>query len=131
MSARTHAQLEERARRYREPKSRIAEQLIDEGLRMHDHSGITFRDGPSGRRAALAGGPDVWEVIETLEGTGLSGDKAVTATARWGSLSEAQVRAAVRYYAEYRAEVDERIRLNRQDAERQRRSWERMQEALG
>jgi len=131
MSARTHAQLEERARRRGEPKSRIAERLIDEGLRLHDHPGITFRDGPSGRRAALAGGPDVWEVIETLQGTGLTGEKAVAATARWGSLSEAQVRSAARYYAEYQDEVDERIRLNRQEAERERHAWERMQEALG
>jgi hypothetical protein len=131
MSARTHAQLDERARRRREPKARIVEQLIDEGLRMEEHPGITFRDGPSGRRATLAGGPDVWEVVETLQGTGLTGEKAVAATARWGSLAPAQVRAAVRYYAEYRDEVDERIRLNREEAERERRSWERMQEALG
>jgi hypothetical protein len=131
MSARTHAQLEEHAQRRREPKARIAEQLIDEGLRREDHPGITFRDGPSGRRAALAGGPDVWEVIGTLQGTGLTGEKAVAATARWGNLAPAQVRAAVRYYAEYRDEVDERIRFNRHEAERERLAWERMEEALG
>jgi hypothetical protein len=33
---------------------------------MEEHPGIAFRDGPSGRRAALAGGPDVWEAIVTL-----------------------------------------------------------------
>ncbi len=33
---------------------------------MEEHLGIAFRDGPSGRRAALAGGPDVWEAIVTL-----------------------------------------------------------------
>jgi hypothetical protein len=131
MSARTLAHLEERARRRGEPKTRIAERLIDEGLRIEDHPGITFRDGPSGRRAALAGGPDVWEIIETLQGTGLTGEEAVVATARWGSLAEAQVRAAVRYYAEYRDEVDERIGSNRQEAERERLAWKRMQEALG
>ncbi len=37
---------------------------------MEEHPGIAFRDGPVGRRAALAGGPDVWEVIETLQNTG-------------------------------------------------------------
>jgi SOS response regulatory protein OraA/RecX len=131
MSARALARLEERARRRSEPKTRMAERLIDEGLRMEDHPGISFRDGPMGRRAALAVGPDVWEVIDTLQGTGLAGDKAVAATAAWGNLTPAQVRTAVRYYAEYRDEVDERIRLNRQEAERERRSWERMQEALG
>ncbi len=98
---------------------------------MEDHPGIAFRDGPTGRRAALAGGPDVWEVVETLQGTGLAGEKAIAATAAWGNLTPAQVRAAVRYYAEYRDEIDDRIRLNRQEAERQRLAWERMQEALG
>ena len=33
---------------------------------------------------------------------------------------------AVRYYAEYRDEVDERIAFNRVEAERQRQAWERM-----
>ncbi len=97
---------------------------------MEDHPGIVFRDGPSGRRAALAGGPDVWEVIETLHGTGLRGEKAVAATAEWGNLTSVQVRAAVRYYADYRDEVDERILLNRQEAERQHAAWERAQRAL-
>jgi hypothetical protein len=131
MSARTLARLDERARRRSESKTRTAERLIDEGLRMEDHPGITFRDGPTGRRAALAAGPDVWEVIETLQGTGLAGQAAVAATARWGNLTDAQVRTAVGYYAEYRDEVDERIRLNRQEAERQRAAWQRIQEAIG
>ena len=131
MSAPTLRRLEERARTRREPKARTAERLIDEGLRMEDHPGIVFRDGPTGRRAALAGGPDVWEVIETLQGTSLAGEKAVAATAAWGNLTPAEVRVAVRYYGEYRDEVDERVMLNRQEAERQRVAWERMQDALG
>lgn len=131
MSTHTLARLDERARRRSEPKARTAERLIDEGLRMEDHPGIVFRDGPTGRRAALAAGPDVWEVIDTLQGTGLAGDDAVTATAQWGNLTPVHVRAAVRYYAEYRDEVDERIRLNQQEADRQHAAWQRMQNALG
>jgi len=38
---------------------------------------------------------------------------------------------AVRYYADYRDEVDERIAFNRSEAERLRRAWQRMQDALG
>jgi hypothetical protein len=38
---------------------------------------------------------------------------------------------AVRYYAEYRDEIHDRIQLNRQEAERQRLAWQRIQEALG
>lgn len=123
--------LDRRARRRGEAKSRTAERLIDEGLRMEDHPGIVFKDGPTGRRAALAGGPDVWEVIGTIEGTGLTGEEAVAATAEWGALSLSQVHTAVRYYADFQAEVDERISHNREEADRQQAAWERAQAALG
>ena len=131
LSERALARLEIGARRRGEPKSRIAERLIDEGLRMEEHPGIVFRDGPTGRRAALAGGPDVWEVIEAVIGTGLKGEDAIAEAAAWGNLSPAHVTLAVRYYGEYREEIDARIESNRQEAERQRRAWERAQEALG
>jgi hypothetical protein len=131
MSERTLARLDAGSRRRGEPKARTAERLIDEGLRMEDHPGIVFRDGPAGRRAALAGGPDVWEVIETLKGTELAGEEAIEAAAEWGNLPAAQVRLAVRYYGDFCEEIDERIRFNRDEAERQRAAWERAREALG
>jgi hypothetical protein len=130
MSPKTLARLGEGAKRRGEAKARTAERLIDEGLRMEDHPGVIFVDGPTGRRAALAGGPDVWEVIETLEGTALKGERALVATAEWGALTQAQVRVAVRYYADFRDEVDERIARNSDLADRQRTAWARAQEAL-
>jgi hypothetical protein len=126
----TMARLEDDARRRGESKTRRAARLIEEGLRMEAHPGIVFRDGPAGRRAALAGGPDVWEVISALRGTGKRGEDAIVATAEWGSLSVTQVRAAVRYYGEFRDEIDERIRLNREVADREYAAWRREQEAL-
>ncbi len=117
MSVRTLARLGDGARRRGEARARTAERLIDEGLRMEDHPGVLFRDGPAGRRAALAGGPDVWEVIETLRGTGLADEQAIAATAEWGDLAPAQVRVAVRYYGEFREEIDERIAHNRREAD--------------
>ena len=46
---------------------------------------IAFRDGATGRRAALAGGPDVWQVIGALRDQDVHGDEAVRAVAdlRW------------------------------------------------
>lgn len=111
-------------------KSRLAERYIDEGLRMEDHTGIIFRDGPTGRRAALAGGPDVWEVIAAVRASGLDGEEALTAAARWGSLSLPQVRTAARYYAEYPEEIDERIARNVQEADAAEQRWRREQHAL-
>ncbi len=130
MSERTLDRLDRGARRRGEAKARTAERLIDEGLRMEDHPGIVFRDGPAGRRAALAGGPDVWEVVQTLKEVGLAGEQAIAAAAEWGNLSHAQVNAALRYYGDFRKEVDERIAHNREEAERLLAAWKRTREAL-
>jgi hypothetical protein len=130
MSEHTLARLDLGAQRRGEAKSRTAERLIDEGLRMEDHPGIVFRDGPAGRRAALAVGPDVWEVVETLHGTGLAGEQAIAATAKWGNLSHAQINTALRYYVDFPEEVDQKIDHNRQESERQHAAWIRAREAL-
>src|ERR1017187_7900035 len=47
--------------------SSAANRLVDEALRTNEHPGIVFRPGPSGRRAALAGGPDVWEIVRAVK----------------------------------------------------------------
>src|ERR1700736_5874402 len=47
--------------------SAAANLLVDEGLRTDEYPGVVFRDGPAGRRAGLAGGPDVWEVIRAVK----------------------------------------------------------------
>jgi hypothetical protein len=47
--------------------SSTANRLVDEGLRMIDHPGVVFRDGPTGRRAGLVAGPDVWEVVRAVK----------------------------------------------------------------
>jgi len=130
MSERTLARLDVGARRRGEPKSRTAERLIDEGLRMEDHPGIVFKDGPTGRRAALAGGPDVWEVVKTLREMGPSQEQAIAGAMFWGNLSHAQVDVAVRYYGDFPEEVDARIAHNRAEAERQHAAWLRAQAAL-
>jgi hypothetical protein len=46
--------------------SSVTNLFVDEALRAEEHPGITFRPGPTGRRAGIVGGPDVWEVIDTL-----------------------------------------------------------------
>lgn len=83
--------------------------MIDEGLRMAEHPGIVFKDGPSGRRAALAFGPDVWEVVKALREMDERGPAAIAATAEVLALAEAKVRAAMHYFADYPEEIDEEI----------------------
>lgn len=123
--------LESESRRRGESKTHVAERLIEEGLRAADHPGIVFKDGAAGRRAALAGGPDVWEVVATIRSSGKKGENAVRAAAEWGAIAPGEVRAAVAYYAAYPEEIDERIRLNEEIADREYRVWQRAQEALG
>jgi len=83
--------------------------LIDEGLRMAEHPGIVFRDGPTGRRAALAMGPDVWEVVTYVKESEERGALAIEAAAESLCLPVDRVRAALDYYSTYRDEIEEEV----------------------
>lgn len=111
-------------------KSRLAERYVDEGTRMDEHPGIVFRGGPTGRRAALAGGPDVWELMATLKSGETRGDEAVSTTAELLNLTDSQVRTAVRYYGAFADEIDRRIALNIEDTDKAEAAWKREQAAL-
>lgn len=112
-------------------KSRLAERYVDEGTRMDEHPGVIFRGGPTGRRAALPGGPDVWEVMATIKSGRARGEEAVTATAELLDLAASQVRTALRYYGAFTDEIDRRIALNTEDADEAEAAWKREQAALG
>ncbi|HEY2334137.1 MAG TPA: hypothetical protein VGH58_03905 [Solirubrobacterales bacterium] len=133
-SARWNADVVERLARRSEldgtNKSRLAERYVDEGTRMDEHPGVVFRGGPTGRRAALAGGPDVWEVMATLKGGKARSEKAVAAAAELLNLTDTQVRIAVRYYGAYPEEIDERVKRNVEDADAAEAAWRREQAAL-
>lgn len=98
---------------------------------MDDHPGIVFRDGPSGRRAGLVVGPDVWEVMSVVRNVSGSGDAVLRQAAEALDLSPDQVRLAVRYYSDYSQEIDERIRRNREESASAEAAWKREQAALG
>jgi hypothetical protein len=89
--------------------SGLAQRFVEEGLRMAEHPGIVFKDGPSGRRAALAFGPDIWEVIKVLREIDERGESAIAAAAEVLALPEPRIRAAMHYYAGYPTEIDSEI----------------------
>jgi hypothetical protein len=126
----TLARLEARRRRTGQAKSRLAQRYIAEGMEMEDHPGVVFRDGPGGRRAGLASGPDVWQVLAVLRGSGKKGEAAVRHTAEWFDLGVDRVRAAIGYYAGNTEEIDEWIRRNDEEAEAAEAAWQREQELL-
>lgn len=103
--------------------SGLAERLVDEGLRMAEHPGIAFKDGPSGRRAALALGPDVWEVVKAAREMDERGDAAMQAVADLLNLTDEQVRVALRYYADHRGEVDAEVALAEEESVRAEEAW--------
>jgi len=87
----------------------LAQRLIDEGLRMADHPGVIFKDGPSGRRAALAYGPDVWEVIKFLREIDERGPAAIDAAAEVFAVDTSRISTAISYYGDYADEIDAEI----------------------
>lgn len=122
--------LDERSQRIGRRRPELITRYIDEGMRMEDHPGIVFRSGPVGRRAALAAGPDVWELIGVVRNVEGSGEAAVTQAAEWLGLRREQADIAVRYYSEYPDEVDHWIDRVDEEAHRAQQMWERRQDAL-
>ena len=90
---------------------------------MEQHPGIVFWDGPSGRQAALADGPDVWEVISAIRDVDPHDERALEEAIAWTSLNRYQVRTALHYYEAHLAEVEERIRRNDEATDRLEAGW--------
>jgi uncharacterized protein (DUF433 family) len=121
------ASLQGRARERGESANALAERYLEEGLRRDEHPLIVFREGAAGRRAAVVGTRlDVAQVIDTLR----ESDNSVEATAEYLGIPEQHVRAAVRYYADFREEIDEWREQTRAVAEREEEAWRREQAIL-
>ncbi len=103
-----------RARAAGETLSDRLRRYADEGVRHDEHPLVTFRDGPTGRRAGIVGGPDVWEIVMWVEDLAAEED-SVAVLVEESALARAQVDAALRYRAMYPGEVDARIELHRQE----------------
>ncbi len=103
---------------------------------MQDHPGIFFQDGPSGRRAKVMGGADVWEIVRAVRWT--SADRVFDAvpelirevSTAYGT-PENDVRIALAYYAHFPEDIDARISYE----DKVNSDWERaeatMQSLLG
>lgn len=91
---------------------------------------MMFRDGPSGHRAALVAGPDVWEVVAALRYSSARGEAAVTATATEMGLSDRQIKTALDYYGSYPDEIDEQVAENERAADEARAAWQAQQRLL-
>jgi hypothetical protein len=111
--------------------SALIERYTREGLAIDGHPGIVFKPGPSGRRAALAGGPDVWEVVAALRDVRGTEAQRVQAAADQLGLHPRQVTIALAYAADHRDEIEERIAANERALDEAERAHAARAELLG
>lgn len=114
----TVERLAARSRETGEAKSCLAQRYIEEGLRMDAHPGILFQDGPTGQRARLLVGPDIWEVVSIMGWFDGTRDEVIRETRAVTGLTARWMEVVLRYYAEYPDEIDERVRRNLEASER-------------
>jgi len=110
--------------------SSLAEELIDEGLRSRRHPLVVFRDGPTGRRAGLVGGPDISEAVAGIVGGDVPVTERVDRAVEVFALRRQLVEAALGYYAEFTEEIDAEIEANAVAADEAERLWKRQQGLL-
>ena len=96
-----------------QPPPVLAASLIDEGLKTRQFPGIVYMDGPSGRRASLADGPDVWQIIRALQEVPADHYDPVETICIESDLRERQIRLAVSFYEAYPDEIEAKIEDDR------------------
>jgi hypothetical protein len=96
----------------------LLDQLITEGIDQLDYPGITFRGPAHDRRAALAAGPDVWEIVSRLQELGGAEEQRIALLTEESDLHPRLIRIALDYAAGHAHEIRERIARNRAMADR-------------
>lgn len=130
LSDEARRRLSERADREGLSVTALLERLIIEGVDTLDHPGIVHRGASHDRRAALAAGPDVWEIVARLRE--LEGDEEhrIAALAAESDLHPRQVGAALEFAAHHPEDVEERIARNEQAIAEGRRVAEQREALL-
>ena len=96
----------------------LASSLLDEGLKTRQFPGIIYMDGPSGRRASLADGPDVWQIIRALQEVPTDHHDPVETVCIEADLCVRQIKLAMQFYEAYPNEIEAKIADNRAAAKR-------------
>ena len=122
--------LDDESQRVSAAPSTLAVVLIDEGLRMRRFPGIVFRDGPTGRRAGLAKGPDVWEIVRDLKRAQGTGRQPIGFVAEETGLAPEMIELAADYCVVYPEEIDDRIATDARVAEELRELADRRKRML-
>jgi hypothetical protein len=130
ISEATKARLASRAAREGMTATALLGQLIVEGIDQLDYPGIIFRGPAHDRRAALAAGPDVWEIVARLQELDGSEEQRISLLSAESDLHPRLIRIALDYAADHADEVRARIDRNQALAERSRRTSEQREALL-
>lgn len=114
------ARLEAQAKAEGVTERALLERLVTEGLDTLDHPGIVYRDGRTGRRAGLAVGADVWEVISALRYTAGTDEERVAELADQFGVHAGWIRTVIDFAAAHREEIEAQVAANDAAAERVR-----------
>lgn len=123
--------LSDRAEREGVSGTALLERLIIEGVDTLDHPGIVYRGASHDRRAALAAGPDVWEVVARLRELDGAEEDRIAALAAESDLHPRQIRTALEFAARHPDDVETRIARNERAIDEGRRAAERRRALLG
>jgi hypothetical protein len=96
----------------------LLDQLIVEGIDQLDYPGVIFRGPAHDRRAALAAGPDVWEIIARLQELDGTEEQRIALLSEESDMHPRLIRIALDYAAEHANDISERIGRNRAMAKR-------------
>jgi hypothetical protein len=91
---------------------------------------VVFRGPAHDRRAALAAGPDIWEIIARLQELKGTEEQRITLLSAESDLHPRLIRIALDYAAEHAQQIRERIARNQDLAERSRTAAEQRQDLL-
>ena len=109
----------------------LLDQLIIEGIDQLDYPGIIFRGPAQDRRAALAAGPDVWEVVARLQELDGPEEHRIRTLSAESDLHPRLIRIALDYAAEHVDEIRGQIDRNRAMAERTSNTSRQREALLG
>jgi hypothetical protein len=83
----------------------MLKRLIAEGSAQAEFPGILFHSRGATRRAAIAGGPDVWEIINRVKQLDGDIEHRLAVVADETAVPVTMLRLAVDYYATHEAEI--------------------------
>lgn len=116
--------LGDRARQDGMSATELLERLILEGIDALDHPGIVHRGPPQDRRAGLAAGPDVWEIVSRLRELKGTEEDRIATLADETDLHPRQIRLAVDYASHHPEAIRNLVEENRTEGEKSRKAAE-------